>query len=106
MIAQTPQPPYWAVIFASHRTDGDQGYAQMADAMDALARQQPGYLGIEHARDANSKKTNTNRHSEEDIRAWKANVDHLGAQRLGKEKWYAGYQVRVCRVERAYGFER
>ena len=33
-LAQTPEPPYVAVIFSSVRTDGDNGYSQTADAMD------------------------------------------------------------------------
>ena len=48
-LAQTPQPHYWAVIFTSQRTEGDQGYSAMSDEMEALACAQPGYLGLEHA---------------------------------------------------------
>jgi hypothetical protein len=51
-IAPTPEPPYTAVVFTSLRTDGDRGYAAMAERMDRLAAEQPGYLGIEAARDA------------------------------------------------------
>ena len=51
-IAETPPPPYVAVIFTSLRTDGDNGYAAMVAAMTAAAREQPGYLGIEAARDS------------------------------------------------------
>ena len=43
---------------------------------------------------------------EDSIRAWKRQVDHIGAQRLGRERWYAAYRVRIARVEREYGFER
>ena len=50
-IATTPEPPYYAVIFSSHRTDGDNGYAEMAERMVELAAKQPGYLGIESARE-------------------------------------------------------
>lgn len=42
--------PYYAVIFTSTRTDGDNGYSKMADEMEKLAKQQPGYIGIESAR--------------------------------------------------------
>ena len=52
MIAATPEPPYLAVIFSSQRTDGDQGYGAMAERMVELAREQPGFLGVESARDA------------------------------------------------------
>ena len=49
-IAETPEPPYTAVIFTSLRADGDGGYAQMSQRMEDLAREQPGYLGVESAR--------------------------------------------------------
>ena len=104
MIAQTSQPPYYAVIFTSIRTEGDNGYAAMADAMDELAKQQEGYLGIESARNEIGI-TVSYWQSLEDIRNWKANADHLMAQKYGREKWYAGYKVRICKVERDYGFE-
>ncbi|HET8738083.1 MAG TPA: antibiotic biosynthesis monooxygenase, partial [Pricia sp.] len=42
---------YYAVIFTSTRTEGNQGYAEMARWMEELAEQQPGYLGIESARE-------------------------------------------------------
>lgn len=48
VFANTPQPPYYAVIFTSQRSDTEhQAYADMADAMVALAGQQPGFLGAE-----------------------------------------------------------
>lgn len=105
-LATTPQPPYWAVIFTSQRTDGDQGYGAMSNAMERLAKEQPGYLGMEHARDAGCGITVSYWRSPEDIARWKAHLDHLEAQKLGRSTWYARYQVRVCKVERAYGFER
>ena len=103
--AQLPAPPYYVVCFSSKRTQGDNGYGDMADQMDALASQQPGYLGIESARDANGFGiTNSYWADEASIKAWKAVVDHLAAQRLGRERWYEHYAVRVAKVERAYGF--
>jgi len=105
-LAQSPAPPYWAVIFTSQRTDGDQGYAAMAERMEALAKEQPGFLGLEHAGDASGSITVSYWRAPEDITAWKAQVEHREAQRLGRETWYARFQLRVCKVERAYGFER
>lgn len=104
MIAQTPVTPYYAVIFTSTRTEGDNGYGAMAEAMDELAKQQPGYLGIESAREEIGI-TVSYWQSLEAIRNWKANTDHLMAQKYGREKWYSGYKVRICKVERDYGFE-
>ncbi|MBS2027278.1 MAG: antibiotic biosynthesis monooxygenase [Deltaproteobacteria bacterium] len=104
--ARTPEPPYWAVIFTSQRTDADQGYAAMADRMEALAKEQPGFLGLEHAGDASGSITVSYWSSTDAIAAWKAVVEHREAQHLGRERWYARFQLRVCKVERAYGFER
>jgi heme-degrading monooxygenase HmoA len=106
MITTTPQPPYYAVIFTSKRTAGDHGYSAMAERMEALAREQPGFLGIESARDADLGITVGYFKDEASIRAWKQNVEHAEAQRLGREQWYAAYDVRVAKVERAYGFSK
>lgn len=103
MIALTPQPPYYAVIFTSLRTEGDNGYENMADAMVSLAEEQPGYLGIESAREGLGI-TVSYWATLEDIKNWKANAQHLLAQKLGKEMWYSDFKVRVCKVERDYSF--
>jgi len=102
MIAKTPEPPYWAVIFSSLRTAGDNGYGAMADAMEALAAEQPGYLGFESARDSGLGLAVSYWADLESIAAWRANLAHLAAQALGREHWYAAYTVRIARVERAY----
>jgi heme-degrading monooxygenase HmoA len=104
-LANTPNPPYYAVIFTAQRTEGDQGYGRMADRMDALAAEQPGYLGIESARSADGFGITVSYWaSEEAIVQWKANMEHQGAQQAGRGSWYAGYTVRVAKVGRAYGF--
>ncbi len=103
MIAKTPPPPYYAVIFTSLRTDGDNGYAAMANKLDELATHQPGYLGIESARE-DLGITVSYWDSLESIRNWKANVQHQEAQHLGKESWYSRYKTRICKVERDYEF--
>jgi heme-degrading monooxygenase HmoA len=102
MIVNTPAAPYYAVIFTSLRVEGDNGYIAMAEAMEQLAQQQPGYLGIESARNELGI-TVSYWASPEAIKNWKQNLDHLAAQKLGKEKWYKHYKVRVCKVETDYG---
>ena len=104
MIAQTPSAPYYAVIFTSLRTEGDDGYEAMSDKMVELAQQQPGYLGIESARNEIGI-TVSYWESLEAIKNWKSNLDHQLAQKLGREKWYSQYKIRICKVERDYGFE-
>ena len=103
MIAKTPKPPYYAVIFTSIQNDDTRGYAAMADRMVELAARQPGFLGIESAREALGI-TVSYWSSLEAIRAWKADADHLFAQQQGREQWYRAYHVRIARIERAYDF--
>ena len=103
--ATLPAPPYYIVSFSSHRSDGDNGYGTMAERMEELAALQPGYLGIESARDSDGFGISNSYWADEDsIRNWKRVVDHLAAQRAGREHWYKDYQVRIGRIERAYGF--
>ena len=101
-IASTPAPPYTAVIFTSLRTAGDNGYAAAAERMEELAAQQPGYLGIESARDGVGI-TVSYWATEADGRAWKRVVEHADAQRRGRDEWYSEYVVRVATVTREYG---
>jgi heme-degrading monooxygenase HmoA len=103
MIANTPQAPYYAVIFTSLRTEGDNGYDDMAVEMNKLASEQPGYLGFESARDGLGI-TVSYWESLEAIKNWKANARHLFAQQQGRQQWYQEYKVRICKVERDYSF--
>lgn len=105
MFAETPEPPYTAVIFTSTRTAGDRGYDAAAAAMDELAARQPGYLGIESARDPDSGLGITVSYwtTDDDARVWKAVAAHANAQRRGRDEWYLDYRVRVATVDRAYG---
>lgn len=104
-IATTPATPYYAVIFTSIRTEGDNGYGKMSDAMVASAAEQPGFLGVESAREEVGI-TVSYWASLEAISAWKQNWAHLVAQKLGRESWYQAYKIRICRVERDYEFSR
>lgn len=102
--ARTPEPPYYAVIFTSRRTAGDRGYAAMAERMVELAAKQPGFLGVESARGVDGLGVTVSYWRDEaSIAAWKRDAEHQQAQRAGQQTWYADYQVRVARVERAYG---
>ncbi|THF67314.1 antibiotic biosynthesis monooxygenase [Pseudothauera nasutitermitis] len=102
--AHTSEPPYYAVIFSSRRTEGDNGYESMAERMVALAAKQPGFLGAESARGVDGFGITVSYWtSPECIAAWKANVEHCAAQEMGKHAWYEHYEIRVAKVERAYG---
>jgi heme-degrading monooxygenase HmoA len=103
-LAKTPEPPYYAVIFSSQRTHGDRGYASMAERMLELASEQPGFLGAESVRGPDGFGITVSYwSSEEAIAAWRSHADHKPVQEAGKRVWYADYQLRVAKVERAYG---
>jgi len=102
--ARLPAPPYYAVIFSSLRTPGDEGYEQMAGRMVALAADQPGFLGVESARGSDGFGITVSYWaSPEAIAAWRAHAEHRLAQEYGQTRWYAHYELRVARVERAWG---
>jgi heme-degrading monooxygenase HmoA len=103
VIAQTPEAPYFSVIFTSKQTDDTQGYSEMAILMEELAKKQSGYLGIESARNEIGITVSYWKDTDS-ILNWKANVEHQLAQKIGREKWYASYKIRICKVERDYGF--
>lgn len=101
--SKTPQPPYFAVIFTSLLNPDHAGYEEMGDRMFVLALQQPGCLGAESVRDADGVGITVSYWKDErSITAWKAQAQHLVAQKAGIEKWYTHYELRVARVERAY----
>ena len=105
MIARTPEPPYYAVIFTSIRTDDDSGYSEAAKRMAELAAMQPGFLGFETTRNEIGI-TVSYWDNLESIRNWKNNAEHLLVQQKGKNSFYRSYKTRVCKVERDYGFEK
>ena len=101
--AETPEPPYYAVIFTSTQTADQRGYEAMAEAMMTLAQEQPGCLGAESARGADGLGITVSYFRDEAaVHAWKQHTRHLVAQRMGKERWYSHYALRVAKVERAY----
>jgi len=102
MIAKTPAPPYYAVIFTNLRTETDAGYEEMALEIVHLAAEQSGYLGHESVRNGLGI-TISYWESLEAIKAWKANTDHQLAQKYGREKWYSAFKTRIALVERDYG---
>lgn len=105
MIAQTPSPPYYAVIFTSVRTEGDQGYSEMSDQMTELVQQQEGFLGWESARNEVGI-TVAYWRDLDSIRKWRDHAEHMVARRLGHEKWYQSFKVRIALVERDYDWAK
>src|SRR5262245_39978255 len=107
-LAPLPDPPYYAVIFTSVRTDAaEAGYASAAERMFELASARPGLLGIESVRDAAGVGiTVSYGRSLEDIDGWRNQAEHRRVQEQGRARWYDRFALRVCKVERAYGFRR
>lgn len=108
VIAPTPKPPYFAVIFTSLRTDvaADDGYEEMAARMVALAAEQPGFLGLETVKGKAGDGITVSYWTDlASIKRWKAHTEHIVAQKMGREKWYARYHLRIAEVQRDYGVE-
>ncbi|MCB0762501.1 MAG: antibiotic biosynthesis monooxygenase [Flavobacteriales bacterium] len=103
MIVHDLTPPYYAVIFTNTKQDSTPGYHEMSDKMVELASQQDGFLGFEHA-GGQEAITISYWQDLDSIRKWKHHTEHAAAQRMGRESWYADYRVRICKVEREYGF--
>jgi len=103
--AKTPNPPYYAVIFCSKRTDGDNGYNRMSEKMVELASSQQGFLGVESARDQEMGITVSYWESLDAIKTWKEHATHKIAQERGKKDWYESFALRVCKVERDNFFQ-
>lgn len=105
MLANTPTPPYYAVIFTSVKMESDEGYDEMAERMVELAQQQPGFLGIESARNEVGITVSywTDLVS---IKNWREHAEHTIAREKGRTDWYKAFKTRIAKVERDYGFEK
>ena len=99
-VAKTPKPPYYAVIFTSVRTSGDNGYGNVAEEIVNIVSKQKGFLGAESVRDENGfGMTVSYWDSLDSINQWKNNGPHREAKEKGKKMWYSKYVIRICRVE-------
>jgi heme-degrading monooxygenase HmoA len=105
-IAKTPKLPYYAVTFTSVRTEGDNGYDEMANRMEELSANQAGFLGMEHAQSNDLSITICYWESLEAIANWKLNAEHKIAQAKGYETFYQAFATRICKVERDNIFEK
>lgn len=105
MIVQTDLIPYYAVIFTSIRTSDNNGYNTISDRMVELARQQPGFIGVESVRDYLGI-TISYWKNLESIKKWKNNSEHVIARERGRKEWYSDFKVRIAKVEREYHFKK
>ena len=103
--ATFPEPPYYCVVFTSLLNLQHKDYAAMSDKIVALAEQQPGFIHLESARSTEGTGITVSYWNDEaSILAWKANLEHLQAQKIGRDKWYKQYSVHISQVQRAYHF--
>jgi len=105
MIAETPPPPYYAVIFTSIRTADDQGYEETAVQMLEFVRKQEGFLGVESARNETGI-TVSYWKDLESIKKWKHHQEHIVAREKGRKIWYQSFKTRIARVESDYEFQQ
>ena len=104
--APMPDTSYYAAIFSNQASETPEGYAEMAAAMGEVAKTLPGYIGIESTRDAEGFAITVSYWESEDaIKGWREHAKHAIAQKIGKERWYDDYILRVAKVERQYSFK-
>ena len=101
--AKTPEPPYYAVIFTSRRTVGDDGYSAMMEVVTKHAVEHPGFLGRESVRRPDGFGVTVIYYKDKAaVEAWRNHTTHRVAQEVGKQRWYERYEMRLARVESAY----
>jgi len=100
-----PQKDYYAVIFASSKSDDIEGYAEMNAQMMELSQKQKGFLGYESAGDLKNGIFISYWESMEAIDAWRKNTSHLQAK-SNAAKWYNRYLSQICKVEYTHLYEK
>ena len=101
MPVNTPEPPYYIVIFTTRLKENNEGYEEMAAKMVELASQQDGFLGVESAREDIGITVSYWRDLSS-IRKWGAHSEHLVAKKMGMKNWYENHITRIAKVERQY----
>lgn len=103
---QSDDSPCYAVIFSATRTENLAGYDEMDKSLTEMARRQPGFMGLESIQQGDRSITISYWQSLEAIQNWKNQAQHQEAQKLGQQRWYANYRIQICRIERAYSFNK
>ena len=101
------EPPYYAVVFTSVRTEGDGGYGATAQRMGELVKEIPGFLGEDSARAPGGLSITVAYFRDlAGIQQWRAHAEHRVAKEYGRAHWYERYSLHIARVEHSNGFER
>lgn len=100
-------PPYYAVVFTSLRTEDDDGYVETAERMGELVREVPGFLGEDSARTPGGLSVTVAYFRDlAGIEKWREHAEHRAAKAYRREHWYERYSLHIARVEHSHGFER
>ena len=92
----------YAVIFRAKIAELDSEYSAVAKQMRDLAINKYGCREFTSCTEGSREIAISYWDTEEQIKAWKQDVDHLSAQNKGHSKWYSSYTVQVAEVVRAY----
>ena len=101
------EPPYYAVVFTTVRTDDQSGYRETNARMEQLVKDVPGYLGMDHAQNPGGLGITVAYFRDEDaLTRWRTDLEHRAAQKRGRDSWYQSYTLHVAKVERSHTFKR
>ena len=90
------------VIFRARIRQFDAEYSATAARMRALALEEFGCLAFHAVCEGEEEVALSYWPDEASIKAWRNHPEHREAQRLGQERWYAGYSVQIAEVSREY----
>ncbi len=94
----------YAVIFKAKLRQLDDNYADTAERLRERALQEYGCLEFNSFTQGDDEIAISYWPSEAHIAAWKADSEHLSAQRKGKMQWYDWYSVEVVEVQQEYHY--
>ncbi|GAB5465198.1 MAG: antibiotic biosynthesis monooxygenase [Candidatus Kapaibacteriales bacterium] len=108
MIANTPEPPYYAVVFTAKLnsliSESENDYTSTLNQLRSEVENLPGFLGMEST-GKEDEITVSYWKDIDDIRNWQTNKEHFIAKKKGIREWYDSYKVRICKVEKSYGID-
>lgn len=92
----------YVVIFRARVRQLDPEYASMAAQLRGRALEQFGCLAFHAVTEGEAEIALSYWPDLDSIRNWKADAEHLVAQRLGRQRWYEAYEVQIAQVLREY----
>lgn len=101
------EPPYYAVVFTTVRTEDQSGYSETSARMEEMVKEVPGFLGMDHAQTPGGLGITVGYFRDADaLTEWRNNAEHRAAQKRGQAEWYQNYTLHVAKVERSHAFVR